>query len=186
MRLNKILSWWHDESGLVLAFSAILMPVILLLGVLIIQSGQLYVRQAELQFLSRQIANSALVPVAKQIQAQALVNRTTLCSVEPPLPSVCSSQNWQDFLNGEALKNLVESESVYQAVALEIETFAEAFDPQKKLQVESISFEFPLLTVSDRLSVKVELAEPQTWWLGRILAADNYHLEAQSLSYLKL
>lgn len=187
MRLNKFLRLWrHDESGLVLAFTALLMPIILLLGVLIIQSGQLYIRQAELQFLARQAANSALMPVAKRIQTQALANRKALCSAEPPLPSLCSSLNWQDFLNETEIKNLVKSASVYQTVALEIETFSVGFDPQKKLQADFISFEFPLLEVPDRLSVKVELVEPQTWWLGHILATDSYALKAQSLSYLSL
>lgn len=185
MRL-KILFWWRDESGLVLALSALALPVILLVGVLILQSGALYHRQAQLQFMARQAANSALIPAATVLKNQAENNHDSTCSVEFP-PSICSSDNLFDFLTLSEAQGLVQQASTQIVVQQEGKNFAVATDPSTSLRNEAITVEFPYNYQGGSHAVaRVVITEEQISWLGNVLRPTNYALTVEAESFLPL
>lgn len=179
-------TWRQDESGLVLAFTALCLPVILLIGVLVLQSGQLYVRQAQLQFLARQAANSALIPVAEILQAEAEENYKDTCDVEFP-PGVCSSDDWTDFLTPAQAQSLAAQSSTINLVDDEANNFSVTQDPQALLDPRGVTTDFPVSpSPSDQLIVEVVITEPQTNWIGNILSPDDFNITATARSYLNL
>lgn len=181
--MRLITQFLTDKYGLVMAFTALILPLLLLLGVMGLQSGQLYVRQAQLQFLARQTANSALIPVSEMIEKKAKSNWSELCLVELP-PVICSSNRWFDFISDTELAVLLKAKSTYLAVEAELQQFALENDPAQKLQPETIQFDFPVLDAVGRASLRVEFIETQDSWIGNVLRADDYQIRVESLSYL--
>lgn len=181
-----IIAWKKDESGLVLVFSALVLPIILLIGVLVLQSGQLYVRQAQLQFVARQAANSSLIPVAELLKLAAESNYQNTCNVEFP-PGVCSSHDWTDFLTLTQAQNLTRQTSTVALVGSEVQSFATNTDPKALLRPEYLVVEFPFnVSDSSQAVARVRIIEPQTNWIGNILKSENYAIEVEARSYLNL
>ncbi len=180
MRL-KIKIWLQDESGFVLVFSGLALPVILLLAVVVIQTGQLYVRQAELQFMAQQSANSALLQLAGLVQTQAESNYRAQCSVFEP-PFICSSDDWRDFITPAELQSLVNLPSTKTLIETEIQRFLGTSDAI--VQAAETSVVFPVFETGNRVSAQVNIAETQTDWLGNVLRPNPYALQVQSKSYL--
>jgi hypothetical protein len=187
MRLNKMFRFWlKDEDGLVLVFSALALPIILLLGVLVLQSGQLYERQAQLKFVARQAASSGLVPLAQKLQTQAELNYQAQCEVEFP-PSICSASHWTAFLSASEAESLANQASMVAVVETAIREFVVTADPRAKLEPSAVEIIFPVSNgVADKIQARVELVEVQVSWLGHVLRPEDYAIKVDALSYLKL
>jgi Flp pilus assembly protein TadG len=186
MRLRLCLrNWLKDESGLVLVLTALVLPVILLLGTMVLQSGQSYQRQAQLQFLARQSANRALLKVSRHFENQARANYQSQCGVELP-PSICSSDDWADFLSVSEAVALAQSDTLREEVKATVESFALQYDPAQALMVEAVRSEFPLTQIADRISLRVTFSEPLRNWVGAFNSPEEVTIEVESLSYLSL
>ncbi|NCP66870.1 hypothetical protein GW756_01015 [bacterium] len=187
MRLKLFFWYWlSDQQGFVVAFTALVLPVILMLGVLVLQSGQLYIRQAQLQFSVRQAANSGLIPLAQALKAQAEANYQNSCEVEFP-PDECDSSSWQDFLSSTEAHAMAAQANIYEAVESEVTQFLETTDPKLFLAAENLTLVFPVPNQGDhRISARVLLKERQISWLGNILRPEDYSIEVEALSYLNL
>lgn len=178
--------WWEDKTGVVLAFSALVLPLILLFGVIVLQSGQLYIRQAELQFMVRQAVNSGLISLAQLLKAQAETNYQTQCAVEFP-PSICGSKLWSDFLSPAEAQVFAQQPSTVALVNTEIRNFLHTVDSQSKQTLWEVQIIFPdPVAQSDRIMARVSLTESQTEWIGNVLSLENYFLKVEALSYLNL
>lgn len=178
--------WRHDQAGVVLVFSALVLPLILLFGVIILQSGQLYIRQAELQFRVRQAANSGLMSVAQSFKVQAEINYQTQCIVDFP-PSICQLKLWSDFLTQAEAQELVNQSITQNLVNAEIQDFLQNADPKYHEARWEVDIIFPYLEIqSHRVAARVELTEPQIDWIGNVLSSENYFLKVEALSYLNL
>lgn len=183
MRLNL---WLADEDGVVLVFTALVLPVVLLVGVFILQSGELYRRQAELQFVAQQTANSVLIPVGEVLKNQAEVNFEATCNTEFP-PSVCSSDSLFSFLSLGEIQNLIAQASTQNLISTEAQQFVVQADPQKSLQAEDVQFSFPHAYNGGRsATARIILTEPQTRWIGNFLRPEHYTIEVTAESFLKL
>lgn len=183
---DKGIYFLKDESGIVLPFTALVLPVILLIGLLVLQSGELYRRQAQLQFVARQAANSALVPAAGVLKTQAEVNYESTCNVEFP-PGVCGSDNLFDFLNLAEAQGLMQQTSTRTLVQQEGQNFSLAADPKEALLTDFVTVEFPYEYAGGHQAVvRVSIAEPQTNWLGNLLSSENYQLRVEAQSFLSL
>lgn len=178
--------WLTDESGMVVAFVALSLPVLLLIGVLVLQGGQLFIRQAQLQFVARQAANSSVVLVAQMLQQAAESNYENLCR-GVDLPSVCASDQWQDFLSLTEVQNFTGTADFQQQVVTEAKTFAVQTDPQAALMSDQVVVDFPgLESLGNQLVVQVQIAQPRTFWVESLSPQAENVLQATARSYLSL
>jgi hypothetical protein len=187
MRLIKTIRlWFEDKNGFVLVFSALVLPIILLLGVLVLQSGQLYGRQSQLQFIVRQASSSGLVPLAELLKNQAEVRYQAQCFVELP-PAQCETPAWTDFITVAEAKAIANQPSSSAMVQAEVQNFIAASLGKTDTPETEVILVFPITHAGlNRISARVQLIEPQTSWLGNVLRPDDYRLKAEAVSYLDL
>lgn len=177
-----------DEAGMVLVFSALVLPALLLVGIFVLDSGQLYVRHGQLQHLARQAANSGILAFGEVLESRATANKAALCAVELP-PSVCSSTNRFDFLTETEVQLLAQSFTTQTAVRDAVEFYAEKYDPETGLEADQILVEFPFAsqTATDEIKIKVEINDQAPGFLVKILPqVRSVGVEAQSFMPLNL
>jgi hypothetical protein len=184
----RLIKWWlafkHDKNAFVLSFTALTLPLILLIGVLVLQSGQLFIRQAELEFLTRQTAQSGVLKLAETLRAKATENYTQQCDIlEPPL--ICNSDTWSNFISVVEIENVTESPFLQQSLRTNLLDFLQVADPQKLILNPDFSYELTVQSGSlQRVNLKLFLNEPQDNWLGNVLRTRDYQIETQALAYL--
>lgn len=185
MRLVKLWRCFkNDEDAFVLVFTAFLLPIILLVGVLVLQSGQLFIRQAELEFLTRQAAQSGILSLSQTLRQQAEQNYSIQCTGSE-LPEICSSNIWSDFIAITEIETLSQSPSVKQFLQTHLEAFVVVADPQKKIANPDLHYDLKIQTgVFDRVILTLFLAEPQSSWLGNVIRPEHYKIETQALAFL--
>jgi len=178
--------WRLDDKGLVLGVTALALPLFLLIGTLVVQGGQLYIRQAQLQFVARQAANSSLIPVSNLLKVRAEQNYQATCAVDLP-PSICSSDDLFDFLSLAQIQVILAESSTYSLVQTEAQSFVEITDPAALLSSDELTVEFPYNYDGGTTAVaRVGIEEPQTAWFGNLLRPENYRLKVEAHSFLKL
>jgi hypothetical protein len=185
MRLIKL--WFrfkNDKNGFVLVFTALSLPLILLIGVLVLQSGQLFIRQAQLNFLTRQTAQSGALYLANTVRSQAEQNYSNQCSgLEPP--EICSSNLWSDFIAVTEIETLSQSPQVLQALRENLTDFAIVSDPKQQITNPDFRYDLEMQASSEnRLSLTLFLAESQSNWMGNVMRAEDYEIETQALAFL--
>lgn len=185
MRLIKLwLCFKRDKDAFVLAFTALSLPIILLIGVLVLQSGQLFIRHSELQFLTRQAAQSGMLSLAQTLRQQAEQNYRVQCAgLEPP--EICNSTIWSDFMETSAIEALSQSPTAQQSLQAHLVGFVAVADPQQALINPDLSYDLKIQSGSlDRLSLTLFLVEPQSNWLGNVIRPQDYQIETQALAFL--
>lgn len=177
-----------NESGMVLAFSALVLPVLLLVGIFVLDSGQLYVRHGQLQHLARQAANSGILAFGEVLELRATANRTALCAIEFP-PSVCSSTNRFDFLTNTEVQLLAQSLSTQTRVSEAVKFYSKQYDPEARLETDQILVEFPFEneTATNEIKIKVEINDEAPGFLVKVLPqVRTVKVEAQSFMTFNL
>jgi len=172
----------ESEEGMVLAFSALTLPVLLLVGIFVLDSGQLYVRQGQLQHLARQAANSGILAFGEVLEVRAATNKASLCAVDFP-PSVCSSTNRFDFLTDTEVQLLAQSLSTQVTVNNAVQSYSKQYDPEELLEDEQIEVEFPFETESlvDEVKIRVVINDQASGFLVEVLPqVRQVQVEAQS------
>jgi len=177
--LNKL---FIQKDGLTLTLTALSLPIILLIGVLIIDGGKLYLRHSQIEHLSRQSGQSGLLQLSVLINDQATANYQVLCQVETP-PEQCDSSNLFDFLSETEIRDIILN-TIHQADIIQnTQIFGVQFDPQKNLTTTNISVTYPYLYAPNddvvRLVVNITTIPDQ---LFSQTAPINY----QSIAYLPL
>ncbi len=186
MRLIKLgRCFKNDDRAFVLAFTALLLPIILLIGVLVLQSGQLFIRQAELKFLTRQAAKSGMLSLAHTLRQQAEENYNVQCSGVVEAPEICSSDIWSDFIATSDIETLSQSPTVRQALQTHLASFVVTADPKKIILNPDLHYDLKVQAGSfDRLALTLFLVEPQSNWLGNVIRPEDYQIETQALAFL--
>ena len=181
--MNNIIT---QEKGLVMVFTAMVLPVILMIGALIIDGGSLYTRHSEIEHLSRQSGQSGLLELSKILELQATQNYAVQCSVETP-PAKCSSSNLFEFLTATEIQNIVLNGTNQNTVTTNVETFSLNYDPQSNLTEENITTTYPYLYEINDTEVKilVEINTLPDLLMGKFLTNDRA-ISYQSVSYLPL
>lgn len=171
-----------EEAGMVLVFSALVLPVLLLVAIFVLDSGQLYVRQGQLQHVARQAANSGILAFAEILQTRAAANYASLCEVEFP-PGVCSSTNRFDFLSEAEVQLLAQSLSTQVAVTQAVQAYSKLYDPAERLADDQIIVEFPFESESlaTEVKIRVEMNDQAPGFLVKILPqVRTVQVQAQS------
>ena len=182
----RLTVWLADEQGLVLVFTALALPLILLVGVFLLHTGEVYRRQAELQFMAQNTANSVLLPVGDRLKSQAEENYRATCEVDFP-PSRCGSDHLFDFLNFSEAQTIINHPSTQAMVATEALNFITQADPRQRLGSGNLQLSFPHDYNGETSAIaRVTLTERQTHWIGDFLKPENYQLEVVAESFLKL
>ena len=181
--MNK---FFTQEDGLVLALSALVLPVMLLIGALMIDGGQLYIRHGEVEHLSRQSGQSGLLALSEIIIAQATQNYNAQCNVLLP-PSRCGSNNLFDFLSETDLNNLIFNIPHQNRVTQNTLDFALEFDPRQQLQDSDLTVTFPHLYSpgDNQVRILVAVDTTPTLLLGSVFPHNNA-IKYQSIAYLPL
>ncbi len=177
-----------DEEGMVLVFSALVLPVLLLVGIFVLDSGQLYVRHGQLQHLARQGANSGILAFGDILQVRAAANKGALCEVEFP-PGICSSTNRFDFLSSTEVQLLAQSLSTQAQVQAAVEAYLKQYDPAAVLEEDQVLVEFPFEAEAsvDQVKIKVEIEDQAAGFLVKLLPqVRTVQVEAQSFMSFNL
>ena len=175
----------HDQSGFVTALTALMLPMILLMGALIIDGGNLYLRQSQIQHLSRQAGHSGLMVFSDLLKTQAQNNYRVICNTEEP-PDICSSHNPFDFLANSEINLLAQNVTHQNAVAADARKFIRDFDPQENIFNEDITITFPHnFTGGNRLEILVEINNAPHTFFSQVLITEK-KLQAQAKSFLTL
>ena len=132
----------QDQAGLITVLTAIILPIILLTGALVLESGKLYVRHSQIEHLSRQAGQSGLLLLSQRFQEQANTNYEATCNVESP-PAKCSSQDPFDFLNQSEIETLLITSTT--EVVQNAQRFALQADPEGTLTETDVTIIFPYL-----------------------------------------
>jgi hypothetical protein len=171
-----------NEDGMVLVFSALVLPVLLLVAIFVLDSGQLYARHGQLQHLARQAANSGILMFGDVLQERATANYAALCEVEFP-PGICSSTNRFDFLSETEVQLLAQSLSTQVRVDNAIQAYSKQYDPADRLEDDLVlvSFPYELEPLADTVKIKVEINDQAPGFLVKILPqVRTVQVEAQS------
>ncbi len=179
----------NDESGAVAAFMAILLPVMMAIMALVIDSGTLYIRHAEIHFLAQQSANSGLLAFGKILEQKAAQSKASLCIVVPPAspPPICDSDNQFDFLSNNDIYQLVNSSTNQNNIKNNASQFAQTYDPQAKIKntdVESFLGESFLLG-NRKLNLRVTIEEDVDRFFSTLLPGDSL-IKIEAVSTLTL
>ncbi len=129
------------KPAFVLVFVALVIPGLLLLAGMVLQSGQLYVRHTELHHVAREAGVRGLRAFSETLASRATVNRSAWCRVEEP-PDVCRSSNRFDFVSDSEIYQMTIDSFVHHQVLLASEE-ALAFDPEQTLDRAHLSIIFP-------------------------------------------
>lgn len=172
------------QAGSILTFSALILPVLLLIGALVLESGNFYIRHVQLKNLTRQAANSGIIAFSQIIEQQAGENKDTFCLVEIP-PENCNSLNLFDFLTLAQVQTMALNTINQESVRNNITNFLTVYDPQQKIILEDISIFFPFEEISDTLKLKVVLNTTPDQFFSNIWNAEH-SLNTVGISYLSL
>ncbi len=151
-----------NEDGFVLPFMAILLPIFMLIGTLIVDGGNLYIRHDQIRFLAQEGANSGILTLGNMLENKAKNNFNTICSVEFP-PAKCSSSNIFDFLNNTDIQNIILNISNQNLIKSSGKKFISDFDPQNNLTNSHIEIIFPheyFVGNSVKILVKIKTIVP--------------------------
>jgi len=174
-----------NEDGFVLAFTAILLPVFMLIGVLIIDGGNLYIRHEQVRHLSKEGANSGILVLEGLLDAKAQNNYNSIC-VGTPLPVVCSSTNIFDFLSSTEVQNIILNVGNQNQVKLSVINFIKDFDPENSLTVSDITVVFPHeYSGGNVVKILVKIKTNAKGFFETILP-NSREIKVESKSYLTL
>ena len=181
--MNKIIV---QEDGLVLAFSALVLPILLLIGAIMIDGGQLFIRHGEIEHLSRQSGQSGLLKIAEILEASAHQNYQNTCEAPLP-PSKCSSQNMFDFLSHSEVNQLILNANNQTQVTNNATNFSLDYDPREKLESDEINITYPCLySVGDKqVKLLVEIQTVPRLLMGTLLK-NQQPITYSAVSYLPL
>ncbi len=178
---NEWLNFFRNENGFVLPLSAIVLLVSFLIGGLIIDGGNLYLRHGELQHLAKQSANTGLITFSLVLQEVANINKTSTCyDVEEP-PEICISNNIFDFLSADEILANVSSSSVQNEVIRASKDFIRTYDPQKLVSDEDIQVIFPEDFSGDGVKIRVKVRVSAEQFFSKLLGSGEIEVEAVSL-----
>ena len=172
------------QVGSLVSFTALILPVLLLIGALILESGNFYIRHTQLENLTRQAANSGLIAFSQILEQSANENKDNLCLVEIP-PEICSSLNLFDFLTLSQVQILATNTLNQNAIRNNINDFLVIYDPQQQINSENISIIFPVEEITESVKLKVVIEIIPNQFFSNFL--DPLHsIKTIGISYLSL
>lgn len=174
----------NSENGFTTSFTAMVLPVILILGMLILESGNFYIRHEHLRNLAKQSANSGIIKFSQILIKQAETNKNIICNVEI-LPEKCSSSNLFDFLTSTEIQNSIYDLNNKNSIITNTKNFAKNYDPLSNLSENNISVTFPFdYAGEEKVKLKVFLNE-KTNLLFKNLSSEK-EISVESLAFLSL
>lgn len=179
-------NFFDQDDGMVLAFVAMVLPVVLLIGALMIDGGLLYIRHGEIEHLSRQSGQSGLLALSQALETEASNNYQDLCDVEFP-PSLCDSTNLFDFLTETEINDLVLNGVSQSTVTSNTLNFGTTYDPRTTLAADDMAVTFPyLFTPGDNQArILVEISTTPALLLGQFFPTEK-NISYSAISYLPL
>lgn len=142
LKMKKLTYFRTKISGIVLVLWALVLPTLMLLASIIFFAGQGYIRKGELEHLAQQSAQSASFVLRESLEEQAEKIKINTCSVpEEERPSICSTKNVYDFLEGNDIATVIMDTQF--AVWREIKDFALVYDPRQRVKPENIHITYP-------------------------------------------
>ncbi len=129
---------------MVLPLFALLLPVLLAMGALVVDGGGYYTRYAQMEHLARVSADSVLTQVGIDFVSIAETKYYADCFVEDP-PSRCyGTLDWRNFITGSQVDQYVLNAVEKSNGRARGEDFAVEYDPKSSLELSDITVEYPL------------------------------------------
>ncbi|HEY5714274.1 MAG TPA: hypothetical protein VIT68_02900 [Candidatus Gracilibacteria bacterium] len=171
----------QNEDGATAVLMAIILPILLLMGALILESGNYYTHFGNLHFVSHSSAQSALIETGETLKTKAEENYRSTCSVLIP-PSVCDSDNWQDFISANEIAQIVLSSSHQQTIKQHVQdTIGAQLNPLPEIEIEYPAGFNPGDTT---LQIQVHLSDTPQGYFPNLL--NPHKISIQGSSYLSL
>ncbi len=181
MRINI----FQDSGGFVLPFAAMVLMTWFLVGGIIIDAGNLYIRHGELQHLAKQSANTGIITFSQALQEVANANKTAICYGGEEPPEVCISENIFDFLSAEEILVSVSSASVQQQVIGASKDFSKIYDRLGLISDENIQVIFPAdFSGIEEIQIRVKIVVIWNQFFSGILG--NGEIEVEAVSFMKV
>jgi hypothetical protein len=150
-------SFFKNTKGCILLLFAIVLMVLFLIGGIVIDTGNLYIKQGELQYLAKQSANTGIIVFSQILQNVADNNKKTTCyKIEKP-PEVCISNNMFDFLSETEILNNVSSIDAQQQVVTASKNFIKNYDSQHTILDENIKVIFPDNFLGNEVKIRIQI-----------------------------
>lgn len=148
--------------GSVLPFYALGMPVFLLLGMQVLDTGLQFIRHSQLQHLSRQGAQIGLLAASDSILNMAQNVSNTLCGTEFP-PAFCGSPNPFDYLGDPNIHAALSTPASQDLIRNTVSDFMIQKDPKQNLQNSDLQIIFDLPPPQSNwvLTLQVKIIDPQ-------------------------
>jgi hypothetical protein len=169
----------HHESGSVLPFTAVFLMVLFIIGGIILDGGNFYIRHGELHHLSKQSTHAGMLAFIDILEIKAMENKAFLCNSEEP-PSICKSTNLFDFLSQGEIVNLVSSPTVQTLVIKNSSQFAIDYDPLQKITYKDVFIVFPYeYEGPSKIQIKVHIKDtPDQFFEGVLSLIDEVSVSA--------
>ncbi len=176
-----ISSFFKNKNGFILPLSAIALMVLFLIGGIVIDLGNLYIRYGELQHLAKQSANTGIITFSQILQKQADANKNNLCYETEIISEICFSNNVFDFLTNSEILTSLTSFDVQKQIINSSENFITTYDPQKLITNDDLEIIFPdNFTKIEKIKIRVKIKFIAKQFFSEILKSNEITVEAVS------
>jgi len=174
----------RNSDGFVLPLVAIVLMFSFLVGGIIIDAGNLYLRHGELQYLAKQAANTGIISFVQTLQNVADTNKNAICYVEEEPPEICISNNIFDFLSAEEVLASVSSPSIQQQVVGASKNFIQIYDPQESITDEDIQVIFPDEFSDSGVQIRVRITTIPVRFFSGLFSFSSGEIRVEAVSFM--